>query len=151
MAGCLGPAAHEPVKIDANPGNTQIDVAWTPVGTMVHVRSPQGIGRATLTLPDGLPSGELFFRLDLAGLEQFEIGYDDTVVTTGYGRNGDPQWATVRQDGQNDTVVEPGDAFWPETRQVIGATEPYFVVKAPPDLAARQPATIELAWVDFYR
>jgi hypothetical protein len=118
---------------------------------MVHVRSPQGIGRATLTFPDGLPSGELFFRLDLSGLEHFEIGYDDTVVTTGYGHEGDSQWATVRQDGQNDTAVEPGDAFWPETRLVSGATEPYFVVKAPPDLATRQPASVELAWVDFYR
>src|SRR5690606_10827355 len=59
--------------VQSTPTGTEVTVTPVSGGTLVHIYSPQGIGRAVVTFPSGLPDGELAFRLDLSGLEHFEI------------------------------------------------------------------------------
>jgi hypothetical protein len=52
---------------------------------------------------------------------------------------------------QAEQPTEPGSPYWLETTLVTDAPAPYFLVQAPSDLVQSDPATLALAWVDFYR
>ncbi|HXF61832.1 MAG TPA: hypothetical protein VNK95_09445 [Caldilineaceae bacterium] len=137
--------------VQSTPAGTEVTVTPVAGGTLVHIRSPQGIGRAVVTFPGGLPDGELAFRLDLRGLERFEIVYGGTVISASVLPDGGSSLVAVRHSAGEEAAVTPDSPYWLATRLVSATPQPYYLVQAPPDLLARRPATLELAWVDFYR
>ncbi len=142
----------EPVDaaVESHPADTQITVVRLGDRTVVELRSPSGIGRSRITFPDGLPPGPVEFRLHLAGLEQFSLAYDNTLVTLAAGQASSAPLLTAQTAGGVEVELGPESSLWMEVYgPTPGAADPVFRVVAPDELAsARQ---IEMGWIDFFR
>ena len=128
--------------------------------TIFEVRSPRGIGGATVRRVSSGHPHEIFLRLRLRGLEALRFEYDSTAVvaslpatTTGAVtqevraagepvrriESGDPRWIALRPLGADGTAADmPVPDGWIEAR-------------APDDFVRGGGRAFRIRWIDFYR
>ena len=125
-----------------------------------EVRSPRGIGAATVRrVAPGGPR-QIFLRFRLRGLEELRFEYDSTAVVASMPATptrevtqevraasepvrridrGDPHWIVLRPLGADGTTADrPAPGGWIEAR-------------APDDFVRRGEREFRIRWIDFYR
>ena len=127
-------------------------------GTAFCVRSPRGIGSATIqreAWPD-----QVRLRLHLRGLEELTIRSDSMALKASVlSHSGHRRMLRVVNDGQ-EKDVEEGGPYWTEIKtfdsngkQVQGwpGEGGYFEMLVPQRLLEAQPKSLDVDWIDFYR
>ena len=135
-------------RIDMQRGDDSVVVTSTAERSVLTVHSPRGIGSAVIHRPGpNWPSKHnLLLKLQLKGLEELRIS------------NGEVEWfaavsssdATVRlrlKRGQQETeLTHPKDPYWADI-----TTDNGFAFKVPQILIERNPTSLTLKWIDFFR
>ena len=125
-------------------------------GTTYCIRSPSGIGSATIerdTWPD-----HVSLRLHLRGLEHLSIGNGSvTIKASVLSHSGNRRLLSVAEGGQEKTL-EKGSPYWADIQAFDANGNPieglpegtgYFEMALPPALLEAKSLTI--SWIDFYR
>jgi hypothetical protein len=152
VAACVPVRPLPAATIQTAPTSTEVKLARTGAGLEVMIQSPQGIGRATIVAAEALSDSPVWFRLELQGLEQFELGYDDTVIGLSVLTTDGNVLQTVQHAGHDPKAIDASSPYWIEVdiRRLDGQPVE-FVLTAPSDFLQARPTTVDLAWVDFYR
>jgi hypothetical protein len=127
-------------------------------GTTYGIRSPSGIGGATIrraTWPK-----QVRLRLHLAGLESLSISNGSvTIEGSVLSHSGNRRLLSVRDRGQEKSV-KPGSRYWTEIQAFdamgnltsgLPAAGGYFEVAIPQVLLEGPPDSLTIGWIDFYR
>jgi len=130
----------------------------TDGGTIFSVRSPSGIGNATIrqeSWPD-----HVSLRLYLRGLEGLAISNGSvTVKASVLSHSGHGRLLGVVNSGQ-EKVVDEGDPYWTEIKAFDASGKPvqglpaeggYFEMVLPRALFEAKPKSLIIDWIDFYR
>lgn len=136
---------------EAGPGSSPGgDVrVFTDAGrTIVEVRSPKGIGSATVQLTAAECALPVRFRFHLDGLERFLLRYASTTLELSLPAPGldRPPLVEATVDG----VRVPDAADDPRFHMGIDEGMP-IEISAPPHFAAGACVEFSMEWVDFYR
>ena len=155
------PTAAE-MKLRANatvkkPDDQVIEVI-TDGGTVFCVRSPSGIGSATIHR-EAWPE-KVRLRLHLRGLEELTIRSDSTALKASVlSHSGRRRLLRVVNDGQ-EKGVEEGGPYWTEIKMFDSNGKQvqrwpgeggYFEMIVPQRLLVAQPKSLAIDWIDFYR
>ena len=127
-------------------------------GTVFVVRSPRGIGSATIHR-EAWPE-KVRLRLHLRGLEELTIRSGSTTLKASVlSHSGHRRLARVVNDGQ-EKDVEEGSPYWTEIKtfalngelvQGLPGDGGYFEMIVPQRLLETQPESLAIDWIDFYR
>jgi len=127
-------------------------------GTIFSVRSPSGIGSATIDR-DSWPD-RLSLRLYLRGLEGLTISNGSlTLKVSVLSHSGNRRLLRVVNNGQ-EHVPEKGSRYWTEIKTFDANGKPvqglpgeggYFEMILPQALFKEGPKTLTIDWIDFYR
>ncbi len=127
-------------------------------GTVFAIRSPSGIGSATIhreSWPD-----QVTLRLYLRGLEQLVISNEAvTLKASVLSHSGNGRLLRV-MDGNQEKAVDEGNAYWTEIHALDVNGKPvkglpdaggYFEMLLPKTLFESKAKSLTITWIDFYR
>ena len=157
LASACGAQAQQ-ASVVATKQDAQVSVQGTAEHVLVDIKSPTGIGAATVSLAPGARPASITLRFHLAGLESMNFRYGQTSISVSISRSGQhralesvstgsatdarpiaassPFWMTV-------TIVSKDDAY--------PVQDGYIDVEAPPDFLSGSETQFSFDWVDFYR
>jgi hypothetical protein len=125
--------------------------------TIWDVRSPFGIGRATIERVGPQWPKCVLLRLHLRGLEEFRAS-SGSITLAGAVSSSQGLQTSLRllRDKQAEKPLAPGSPFWTEIRvqsknPKIPLQDGYFEVSLPAAFFEGNPSSIRLQWIDFYR
>jgi len=153
VAGCGGPQRTQRIVAERDGG--YVDVFITDDRQRIEVRSPKGIGAATLALDPRIPRDlELVFYLQ--ALERLRCAYNDIVIELQVNTSGDVHERLVSATAGSRPLAPTDSLYMPV--QIVrrpGADPARNVesihVRAAPALQRTPADSLRLEWVDFFR
>ena len=120
------------------------------------VISQTGIGRATITSPNGDWPTHVKLQLRLSGLEHFAVSNGKTKLTGSVqSHSGNPSRLRVADsDSSEERVLQASISAFDSDGNSVGGLPGkggYFEIVLPQVLFASRPRQLELEWIDFYR
>jgi hypothetical protein len=145
-------------KITPKDGDS-VDVNVDESRTLFDVKSPFGIGRASISRRKSEWPSAITVRLRLKGLEHLEIvaGTKKLEVAIGV-ENGRPE-IRVWKDGDENHPLDDKSPFWPKVA-ILDRGQParrmpladgWFDIELPRALLEGNPQSIVVSWIDFRR
>jgi hypothetical protein len=147
-------------KITTRKPADTVEIRGEKDGVVFEVRSPSGIGDATIAREAASWPKRVVLRLHLKGLEDFRVGNGKVTVhaavKAGQGKPEVRQW----KDGKEDAPLDGKSPYWlglvpqrgdGKPAAEIPLKEGFFEVVLPPALFEGNPASISVRWIDFYR
>ncbi len=122
------------------------------------VYSPFGISSAVIERADEKWPDAVVLRLQLKGLENFSVSNDKVKLEASVSSQDGK--ARLWKDGKEDTPLDARSPYWMEIQMVgsdgkpartIPLTDGYFEMQLPKAFLERNPKSITLNWIDFYR
>ncbi|HEX3315526.1 MAG TPA: hypothetical protein VHR72_11575 [Gemmataceae bacterium] len=145
-------------KITPKDGDS-VDVKVDKDRTLFDVKSPFGIGRASIERRKSEWPGVVTVRLRLKGLEHLKIVAGAKKLEAAVGvRNGRPE-IRAWKDGDENHPLGDKSPYWPmiavidrgQPAQTSPLTDGWFDIELPRALLEGNPASIVVNWIDFYR
>lgn len=129
-----------------------IDQITTSVGldsVQVEIRSPSGIGSATVDSAAGAFPSRVAFRLYLAGLEEFTVTRSDGVILQLGVASSAPHtvWQSMSAATGESQALDPDDAEW----ATVSPIDDGFEILLDPTFSAEIGPTLTMRWIDFFR
>ena len=156
----LGAVVDEPMDFKITPKDgDSIDVKVDKDRTLFDVKSPFGIGRASIDRSKSEWPSVVTVRLRLKGLEHFEIVAGTRKLEAAVGvRNGRLEIRTWK-DGDESHLLNDMSPHWPrisvvdrgQPAKAIPLTDGWFDIELPRALFEGNPPSIAVSWIDFYR
>jgi hypothetical protein len=159
MAACqVRPAQQSNYSISVDGDGNRVVPHEAESETLFEVRSETGIGSAAVEQTSGAAPAKILIRLYLAGLEEFDFEYGETVVTLSVSSHGDQAVTErLRTAGSGEIPIGPESPYSMPVRVVTtpdsNSQSPiaYFEVQAPQDYIQGQHRAFSIRWIDFYR
>ena len=136
-----------------------VDVKVDKDRTLFDVKSPFGIGRASIDRRKPDWPSTVTVRLRLKGLEHLQIVAGTKKLEAAVGvRNGRPE-IRAWKDGDENHSLDDKSPFWPkiavvdrgQPAQATPLMDGWFDIELPRALLEGNPPSIEVSWIDFYR
>lgn len=147
-------------KISTKHPADRVDFAVEADATVISVRSPGGIGEATLEPIGTKWPAKIVLRLYLNGLEEFRISNGTTKLSVSVASSAQTPRVRIWKDDQEATPLGPNDRFRIGVRMLDEQRQPTdelplksgsIELALPPSLFEQQPKSLTLRWIDFYR
>lgn len=124
--------------------------------TIVDVHSRVGIDRATIKRSTGHWPKTVRVRLHLRGLESFVASNAAVSVNWSVSNTGNHETHVSLKSKTNESVIGKKNPYYTNvtrtgTKGKIPLSDGYFEVLLPSKLFDRNPESISLRWIDFYR
>lgn len=154
--GGAGVAAAPSFHVDPQKKDDRIEVTASANRACFAVRSPSGIGSATITRTGERWPATVVIQLHLRGLESIILAAGKVTLAGSVASHGDQARRVYRLDGGKERPVVKGEPYWTEitmsgTDARIPLKDGYFEIMLPPALLRDQPKSLNLRWIDFYR
>lgn len=149
-----------PYRITTKHQADRVTVAAETDRTVITVRSPGGIGDATIERPDAEWPAKLLVRLHLRGLEELRISNGTTTLGISVASSSQTPPVRVWKGDRETSPLGPRDRLWIDVRMLDEKRQPtkviplkagWFELALPPALLEPQPKAITLRWIDFHR
>ncbi len=146
-------------SISTDSSGNELAVSVTAETAFFDLQSQSGSGSATIELVSGAPPQNLLLRLHLAGLEQFRLSFDGTVVTASVASSdiGNITESVISTGGAEQSI-SPDSPLWLDMRVVSDENQPhipldrgYFEITLPKDFLVEGRRSFSIRWLDFYR
>ena len=138
--------------------DAQVSVQSTAEQMLVDVKSPTGIGAASIRLAPGARPARVTLRFHLAGLESLSFRYGQTTVAVSVSQSGQHRaLETVSTGSAADArPITSSSPFWMTVTivskdDVYPVQDGYIDVEAPRDFLSGSETQFSFDWVDFYR
>jgi hypothetical protein len=122
---------------------------------VVDVRSPSGIGTATIHRKEGQWPQMVVLRLRLKGLESLSISNGSVTLGVSVSSHGDHEGRAWLKNSGEETPINKSSPYWTAVKFVGGQKVPlgdgYFELALPKALLKDDPKTLRIDWIDFYR
>jgi hypothetical protein len=171
VASAAEPAAKDeslPFKITSKRADDVVKIEATAEQAVLDVRSPFGISEATITRTGKSWPAAFIVRLNLKGMEHFEVTDGKTTVQAAASPSGEFKPRVWRGQDEKTTLTEKDDWWLAISRNEIKhsskAEKPpvgedragegkrtSFDIVLPRALFEHNPKTITVRWIDFYR
>ena len=148
-----------PLKITTKRDDDRVEQKADKNSATVSIRSPSGISHAVMERTGDKWPDAVIVRLHLKGLENFRVTNGTAKIELAAGiQEGKPQ---VRQwkDGNEAAPLDEKSPYWIGVRILGDDGAPakeiplkgYFELRLPPALFEKNPKSITVHWIDFYR
>lgn len=130
----------------------------------IAIDSPTGISHATVERTGEAWPESVTLRLNLRGLEHFSVKNGDVSIDAEISSTNEaPRIRVGRSDSKHSDgrALESNDPWWMEVRSLDAAGKPteeiplpaggVFEIRLPRAFFEKNPKSIELEWIDFYR
>ncbi len=153
-----GSAAEPNFNATTKKAEDRIEFSEKDGTTIASVRSPSGIGSATIRRTSGDWSVHMTLRLHLQGLEGLKVSNGKLKLVAAVAGTDNKRFLNVSEDANQSS--EPTKlaeyeirAFGRDGRpsNVLPLKDGYFEVRLPKALFADNPESITINWIDFYR
>lgn len=154
-------SAGEPkFNVATKRADDRIDVSSKGATTTFSVRSPTGIGSATISRMAGDWPERLILRLHLQGLEGLKVSNGQLEFVAEVVAQDKKRFLQVTKNSQPGKPPEPKKLADYEIHsfekngkptQVVPLQDGYFEVRLPKELFTDDPKSITINWIDFYR
>jgi hypothetical protein len=147
-----------PFKITTQRDNDRVTVNSEKDKTVFSIVSPHGISRASIERTGEKWPLAVVLRLHLKGLESFGVSNGKfalgAVVSSHDGK------VLRTKDDMDGAIFDPKNPFWMEVRMIDRDGKPtkniplkngYFEMSLPRAFFEKNPTTIAVEWIDFYR
>lgn len=165
LASCIDRSVAEPPQepvylVTAKDASDEITIQNGGDLTIMDVQSFSGIGSAKIELDSGDMLEAITIHLHLAGLEEFRISSEKTVIAASFSSRGalnnGSQKIIVSGEELSITSDHP---MWLNIRVVSSESTPniplheeeYFEIALPGEFIDESGSSFEIHWVDFYR
>jgi len=147
-------------KISTKHPADRVAIAVEADATVISIRSPGGIGEATLERIGTKWPAKIVLRLHLNGLEDFRISTATTKLSVAVASSAQTPRVRIWKDDQEANPLGPNDRLWIRVGMLDEQRQPtdelplksgLFELALPPLLFEQQPKSITLRWIDFYR
>jgi hypothetical protein len=145
-------------KITTKRSEDRIVVKLSDTNVQFVVQSPAGIGSGTIERTTERWPDTVVLRLRLNGLESFKLSSDKLQLDASISsQNGDVR---LWKDGKEDEPLDAKNPYWMEIRIQDAEGKPtkvfplkggFIEMQLPKSLLERNPKTLTLHWIDFYR
>jgi hypothetical protein len=116
---------------------------------VIEIHNPFGIGKGVIARPGNRWPAAVVVRAYLQGLESLQIGSDVATFELQVSSSAEHQVsATLRRGTDAKHELSPAEPAWPRVRNAAGD---YFELAVPEAIFEGNPASIRLAWIDFFR
>lgn len=124
--------------------------------TVIDISSGSGIGKATIKRQSDQWPKSVLVRLHLRGLESFKIGASNITVEWSVASNASTGSRVTLWESVQETPLGKESPYYTQARIVgrnrkIPLQDGYFEIPLPVKMFERNPPTITLSWIDFYR
>ena len=152
--------APAPLKITTKRADDQIVVDQRKSAVVFAIRSPTGIGQATIQRTGDKWPDSVVLRLHLSGLEHLKIAAGNTELGVSVSSHEPETRIGVGTVGEEAQAVDSRSAFWMEVRRLDAHGKPttasplkdgWFEMRLPGKLIADNPESMTLEWIVFYR
>jgi hypothetical protein len=140
---------HDKVEIIADKGRATISV-----------RSPSGIGNAVIKRTENNWPEGMFLRLHLKGLEELRLCNGEIDLEAAVSSHDKQHRVCLAKGKEKVETLDPKSLYWMKIR-IIGADgmpsstipleQGYFEMQLPRAFFEKNPQTIAIHWIDFYR
>ncbi len=120
--------------------------------TVVDIESERGIGALTLAREGAAWPSSVGLRLNLNGLENLTLAFDDTELTLAVSSTADGQVLQSVREGDTSAetqTISRSDPNWMEVE--VSTDGDAFLVMLPQSLLTSSAETADVSWIDFYR
>jgi hypothetical protein len=147
-------------KITTKRDNDRVDVSLDNGTTILDVHSPTGISDVTIARTDAKWPEHVVLRLHLKGLEFFQAENGTDRLRASVSSTGSPQRISLWLNDKENAPLGAKSPFWTEIHVLGRDGKPvetlpgrggYFEFRLPAGLFEKNPASITLHWIDFYR
>lgn len=136
-----------------------VTVAIESSATVFDIQSISGIGSASIELVSGTMPEIVLVRLHTAGLEEFRLSYNETIIAASVPSGegfGNPNESLISSDGESPiTSLHPMwmkiDVVSKQSVKKIPLEEGYFEITLPKESARDSRGAFEISWIDFFR
>ncbi len=145
-------------KITTKRANDRVAVKSENDTALFDIRSPSGVGSATIERTAVQWPSKVVVQLRLSGLESFQLATDKLRLEASVSsQDGDVR---LWKDGKEDALLNSKSAYWMEIRRkdsdgkqtkAMPLKDGYFEMQLPNKLFEGNPKLIALNWIDFYR
>ncbi|NQU24193.1 MAG: hypothetical protein HQ567_23170 [Candidatus Nealsonbacteria bacterium] len=149
-----------PIKATTRRADDRVEITQADDRALVTVRSPRGIGGATLQRTGKAWPGVIVVRLHLRGLESFTVAAGKRKLSASVlSHSGHKRLLHLWEDGK-EKKIEPASPYWTQLGIFDARGKPieklpeqggYFEITLPKALLSGQGGTLTLGWIDFYR
>jgi hypothetical protein len=158
MTATAGDDKSPKFKITTKRDNDKVEVRADKDKTVFIVKSPFGISQAIIERTDEKWTDAVVLRLHLKGLENFRVTNGKVKLETSVSSQDGK--VRVWKDGMEDAPLDAKSPYWMEIRMIGSDGKPakaiplkdgYFEMALPEALIERNPRSITVNWIDFYR
>lgn len=151
-------AAAEPFKIATRRADDRVEVKSHGDEVTFIVRSPFGIGDATIERTHSAWPAKVTVQLHLKGLEHFKVSTNEVALEASLSRPGGD--VRLWKDGHEDILLDSKSPFYIPFRMLHANGQPagtqtlasdYIEALLPQAFLEGNPQSITLHWIDFYR
>ncbi len=145
-------------KITTKRSDDRIVVKYSDTKVLFVVQSPTGIGSGTIERTTERWPDSVVLQLRLNGLESFKLLSDKLKLDASISsQNGDVR---LWKDGKEDEPLDAKNPYWMEIRIQDAEGKPtkvfplkggFVEMQLPKSLLERNPKSLTLHWIDFYR
>lgn len=146
----------ESLRVTPSKAEDRIDPRVEAGALTLHIYCPSGIGRATVTSPEGLWPERVRLHLHLGGLEHVEVSNGRLHLTGEFSSHGAapamlrPSAGDANRESRVASPIRAHNAAGQPVSELPGK-DGYFEIDLPPEFLADQPKSLDVQWIDFYR
>ncbi len=158
--GICGSAAEPEINATTKKAEDRVEFSRKDGATIASVRSPSGIGSATINRTTGDWPERMVLRLHLHGLEGLKVSNGKLEFVAEVAGPDKKRFLQVNKSSQPSNPPESKTLATYEIRSFDQGGRPadniplkdgYFEVRLPKELFADNPESITINWIDFYR
>ncbi len=147
-------------KITVKKSEDKVVVEQTVDKSIFAIKSPSGIGDATIERIDNYWQKHVVLRLHLKGLESLRIYNGKTALSAAVSSHADQQRVRLWKDKQEDELLDDKHELWMKLRSYgsdgkasnsIPLKDGYFEFELPKAFLEEYPKSITIQWIDFFR
>jgi hypothetical protein len=147
-------------RITTKRDNDNVKIQVDRNRTIFAVRSPFGIGQATIERIDDRWPNEVLLRMHLTGLECVRISTSKLTLATAVSSHDDEQQIHLSTGGKGVASLDAKSPCWMPIRLIGADGKPsktipleggYFEMTLPEPLFEGNPKSMTLDWIDFHR
>ncbi|MFO0868706.1 MAG: hypothetical protein U0935_07115 [Pirellulales bacterium] len=139
----------------------RLEIQDEPQRVVFTVHSPQGIGKLVMERTEAKWPEVVVLRLRLRGLESLRVSQEELTLHAAVSSQTPPVPTRLWLNEREDQLLDERSPYWTTIRAVRRPADPeeasapppidYFELQIPRIFLERQPRTITLHWIDFYR
>lgn len=144
-------------SVEAKNKDDRITIQNEQNTTVIDIKSPVGIGGASVTLESGVMPEQIMVRLHLHGLEEFRLISEQLTLIAAIPTSGGFTAQSQRKIlGDSEQPMVPIDPLWLKVEivssvQDIPLQDGYFEIRIPQAFLEQSGNAFEIQWIDFYR